>query len=55
MEAILEDVRNGKFAKKWTSDPRRSVKELQDLMKKLEGHQIEKVGRDIRKMCGLES
>lgn len=55
MEALLEDVRNGKFAKKWTTDPKRSMKELQDLMKKLEEHPIEKVGRDIRKMCGLES
>jgi ketol-acid reductoisomerase len=24
-------------------------------MKKMEEHQIEKVGREIRKMCGLES
>ncbi|WP_455284265.1 ketol-acid reductoisomerase [[Eubacterium] cellulosolvens] len=55
MEALLEDVRNGKFAKKWTSNPERSMKELQDLMRRIEEHPIEKVGRDIRKMCGLES
>jgi ketol-acid reductoisomerase len=55
MEALLENVRNGTFAKKWTTNPERSMKELQDLMKKLEEHPIEKVGRDIRKMCGLES
>lgn len=55
MKALLEDVRNGKFAKKWTENPERSMKELQGLMKELEGHQIEKVGREIRKMCGLES
>jgi len=55
MEAVLEDVRNGKFAEKWTANPKRSMKELQDIMKKLEDHQIEKVGKDIRKMCGLES
>jgi ketol-acid reductoisomerase len=54
MKALLEDVRNGKFAQKWTSNPDRSKKELQDLMKKMGEHQIEKVGKDIRKMCGLE-
>ena len=55
MEALLKNVRNGTFANKWTTNPERSMKELQDLMKKLEEHPIEKVGRDIRKMCGLES
>jgi len=55
MKALLEDVRNGKFAKKWTSDPARSTKELARFMDEMDNHQIEKVGRDIRKMCGLES
>ncbi len=55
MKALLEDVRNGNFAKKWTSDPERSMKELHGLMEKVEKHQIEKVGKDIRRMCGLES
>jgi len=55
MKALLEDVRNGKFAEKWTSNPARSTKELARLMDEMDNHQIEKVGRDIRKMCGLES
>jgi len=55
MRALLEDVRNGKFAEKWTSDPARSTKELHRLMDEMESHQIEKVGKEIRKMCGLES
>jgi ketol-acid reductoisomerase len=55
MRALLEDVRNGKFAKKWTSNPARSTEELHRLMDKMDNHQIEKVGKDIRKMCGLES
>lgn len=54
MKSILQDVRSGKFAEKWTSSPDRSKKELRDLMKKMDDHQIEKVGRDIRKMSGLE-
>jgi ketol-acid reductoisomerase len=55
MKALLEDVRNGKFAEKWTSNPARSTKELQRFMDEIDNHQIEKVGREIRKMCGLES
>jgi ketol-acid reductoisomerase len=55
MRALLEDVRNGKFAEKWTSNPARSTKELHHLMDRMDNHQIEKVGKEIRKMCGLES
>jgi len=55
MKALLEDVRNGKFAEKWTSNPERSTKELKHLMSEMDDHQIEKVGKSIRKMCGLES
>jgi ketol-acid reductoisomerase len=55
MRALLEDVRNGKFAEKWTSNPARSTEELRRLMDRMDNHQIEKVGKDIRKMCGLES
>ena len=55
MKALLEDVRNGKFAEKWTSNPARSKAELRHLMDEMDNHQIEKVGKDIRKLCGLES
>jgi len=54
MKALLEEVRNGKFAEKWTSNPDKSMEELRRLMAKMSDHQIERVGRDIRKMCGLE-
>jgi ketol-acid reductoisomerase len=55
MKALLEDVRNGKFAEKWTSNPARSTAELHHLMDEIDKHEIEKVGKSIRKMCGLES
>jgi len=54
MKAVLADVRKGKFAEKWSSDRDRSVRELQRLMEKMDGHQIEKVGKEIRTICGLE-
>jgi ketol-acid reductoisomerase len=55
MKAVLADVRKGKFAEKWSSDRGRSIRELKRLMEKMDGHQIEKVGKEIRRMCGLES
>ena len=55
MKVALEDICNRRFAQKWTSNPDRSMNELRDLMKKVDDHQIEKVGKDIRKICGLES
>jgi ketol-acid reductoisomerase len=55
MRAVLEDVRNGKFAEKWSSNPARSTMELRHFMDEIDKHQIEKVGKAIRKMCGLES
>ena len=55
MKAVLADVRKGKFAEKWSSDRDRRIRELQRLMEKMDGHQIEKVGKEIRRICGLES
>ncbi len=54
MKTVLADVQKGKFAEKWSSDRDRSVRELKRLMEKMDGHQIEKVGKEIRTMCGLE-
>jgi len=54
MRAVLEDVRSGKFAEKWTSNPARSMKELRQFMDVMDKHQIESVGKVIRRMCGLE-
>lgn len=44
----------GKFAKSWTGDPERSFRDLEKMIRKLEGHSIEKVGREVRKLLGLE-
>jgi ketol-acid reductoisomerase len=34
MKSLLQDVRSGKFAEKWSLNPDRSKKELEDLIKK---------------------
>jgi len=54
MQSILADVRSGAFAKSWTGDREKSAQALEKMMQELENHPIEKVGRDIRKLSGLE-
>jgi ketol-acid reductoisomerase len=53
MKTVLDDIQNNRFTKSWTGNPN-STKQLNDMMTELEQHPIEKVGRDIRKMSGLE-
>ena len=54
MRRILKDIQSGRFAKAWTGDPEKSAKELNAMISEFEQHSIEKVGRDIRKLSGLE-
>ena len=54
MQAILKDIRSGAFAKAWTGDREKSAQTLEKMMRELENHSIEKVGRDIRRLSGLE-
>jgi ketol-acid reductoisomerase len=53
MKSILEDIQSGKFAKSWTGDPN-SAKRLHAMINEFEQHSIERVGKDIRKLSGLE-
>jgi len=55
MKQILEEIRSGKFAKTWTGNPDKSARELDKMMRELSNHSIEKVGKEIRKLSGLES
>src|SRR3989304_1810454 len=43
MKDILKDIRSGTFAKTWTGDREKSARELDEMMKKLANHSIEKV------------
>jgi ketol-acid reductoisomerase len=54
MTRILKDIQNGKFAKSWTGDREKTAKQLDAMIKEFEKHPIEKVGKDIRKLSGLE-
>jgi ketol-acid reductoisomerase len=54
MRRAVKDVQSGKFAKEWIKERETGEKKLNSLIKKLEEHQIEKVGRFIRKTAGIE-
>jgi len=55
MKNTLKEIRSGAFAKTWTGDREKSARQLDQMMKELSKHSIEKVGRDIRKLSGLET
>ena len=54
MRKAVRDVQSGKFAKEWIKERETGERKLNALINKLEEHQIEKVGRFIRKTAGIE-
>ena len=54
MRKALEYIRSGKFAEEWTGNIEESMKKLKELMRKVEEKDIEKVGKFVRKMAGIE-
>jgi len=54
MKKAVENVKNGKFAKEWVEEYEKGGKTLEKLMKEIENHELEKVGKTIRKMAGIE-
>jgi len=54
MRKAAKIVQSGKFAEEWVKKSEKAQEVLNNLMKDLEEHQIEKVGKSIRKMAGIE-
>jgi ketol-acid reductoisomerase len=54
MRKTVKYVQSGTFAREWTNKFQGSSKIIDSMMKKIESHPIERVGRKIRKMAGLE-
>jgi len=54
MKKVVREVQSGEFAKEWSSRFSESSTILEGLIKELERHPIEIVGREIRRMAGLE-
>jgi ketol-acid reductoisomerase len=54
MRKVVKSVQSGEFASEWMKKSSRAQEILDALMKEIENHQIEKVGRFIRKTAGIE-
>ncbi len=54
MRKAVKDVQSGKFAKEWIEERKTGQKRMKALMREIEAHQIEQVGRFIRKTAGIE-
>jgi len=54
MRRVVEEVRSGSFAKEWVDEHKAGEKRLRVLMEEMEDHELERIGRIIRKMAGIE-
>ncbi len=54
MRKAVERVKNGEFAEEWIEEYRSGAKTLKRLMEEISNHEIERVGRVIRRMAGIE-
>ncbi|MGB9959268.1 MAG: ketol-acid reductoisomerase [Candidatus Bathyarchaeales archaeon] len=54
MKEVVKTVQSGEFAEEWVGKGDKAKEVLGALMKEIEGHQIENVGKFIRKMAGIE-
>ncbi|MEM4417329.1 MAG: ketol-acid reductoisomerase [Nitrososphaerota archaeon] len=52
MEEVLQKIRSGEFVESWTGNPN-AYETLDQLMKKMAEHPLEKVGERIRKMANI--
>jgi len=54
MRKILEEIRTGEFAREWRLEQEAGKIVMSRLREELEDHEIERVGRRLRKMMGFE-
>jgi ketol-acid reductoisomerase len=54
MRKALKAVQNGEFADKWISEYQSGSKEFQRLYNECKNLEVERVGREVRRMSGLE-
>ncbi|MEM1539804.1 MAG: ketol-acid reductoisomerase [Candidatus Bathyarchaeia archaeon] len=54
MRKVVEYVRSGAFAKDWIEEHRKGEKRLKKMIEEIGNHELERVGRFVRKMAGLE-
>ncbi len=54
MYKILENITSKRFTEEWMGNPEESYKKLNELMNKIKEHPIEKTGKELRKLIGIE-
>lgn len=54
MKKILDEIKSGKFAKEWVDESKAKLPNLSEMRDKAKKHQVEKVGRELRKWAGIE-
>lgn len=54
MKMTVLEVQSGKFTKEWIEEHKSGERKLRELMKQIEEHPLEKVGRIIRRNSGIE-
>ncbi len=54
MYLILDNIVKGNFAKEWMGDPEESNRRLRALMEEVSKHPIERTGKEIRRLMGIE-
>jgi ketol-acid reductoisomerase len=54
MKKALEDIQDGTFAREWTGDLETSLKRLDAMMEEMKAKDIERVGRSVRRLAGVE-
>jgi ketol-acid reductoisomerase len=50
MKQVLADIQSGEFAREWIAENRAGQENFQRLREEQKGHQVEKVGADLRSM-----
>lgn len=54
MKKILKDVQSGAFAKEWVAEAQKGIPNLKKMRDEGKAHQVEKVGKELRKWAGIE-
>ena len=54
MRKALKAVQDGSFAEKWIRESKSGAKRFDELMREVDSLEIEKVGKKVRQMSGLE-
>ncbi|MGQ9759446.1 MAG: ketol-acid reductoisomerase [Candidatus Methanomethylicaceae archaeon] len=54
MYLVLDNIVKGNFAKEWMGNPEESNRRLEALMEEASKHPIEKIGKEIRRLMGIQ-